>query len=49
MADLCAASLETLLQLVSADFGCTLVPALALGAVRTTDRGIMDSLYGMSK
>ncbi|MBK1701434.1 LysR substrate-binding domain-containing protein [Thiococcus pfennigii] len=31
-ADLRAASLETLLQLVSADFGCTLVPALAAGS-----------------
>ncbi|TVQ87728.1 MAG: hydrogen peroxide-inducible genes activator [Chromatiaceae bacterium] len=30
MADLRAASLETLLQLVAAGFGCTLVPALAI-------------------
>ena len=30
MADLRAASLETLIQLVSAGFGCTLVPALAM-------------------
>lgn len=32
MADLRAASLETLLQLVAAGFGCTLVPALAIRA-----------------
>ncbi|MDH5180737.1 MAG: LysR substrate-binding domain-containing protein [Gammaproteobacteria bacterium] len=41
MADLRAASLETLLQLVSAGFGSTLVPALALGGSWSTGRGIV--------
>jgi LysR family hydrogen peroxide-inducible transcriptional activator len=41
MADLRAASLETLLQLVSAGFGCTLVPALAVQGSWTTDSGII--------
>ena len=41
MADLRAASLETLLQLVSAGFGCTLVPALAVQGTWTTDSGII--------
>ncbi|MBE9568134.1 MAG: LysR family transcriptional regulator [Proteobacteria bacterium] len=41
LADLRAASLETLLQLVAAGFGCTLLPALALNAVSAKDKGIM--------
>ncbi len=41
MADLRAASLETLLQLVGAGFGCTLVPALAVRGTWTTDSGII--------
>jgi len=41
MADLRAASLETLLQLVVAGFGSTLLPALALRAVSAKDRGII--------
>lgn len=41
MADLRAASLETLLQLVGAGFGCTLVPALAVRGAWTTDTGII--------
>jgi len=41
MADLRAASLETLLQLVGAGFGSTLVPALALRGGWTTDSGII--------
>ena len=41
MADLRAASLETLLQLVSAGFGSTLVPALALRGSWVTDSGIV--------
>ncbi len=41
MADLRAASLETLLQLVSAGFGCTLVPALAIRGGWMTDSGII--------
>ncbi|PVV21234.1 MAG: LysR family transcriptional regulator [gamma proteobacterium symbiont of Ctena orbiculata] len=41
MADLRAASLETLLQLVGAGFGCTLVPALAVQGSWTTDSGII--------
>jgi LysR family hydrogen peroxide-inducible transcriptional activator len=41
MADLRAASLETLLQLVSAGFGCTLVPALAVRGSWMTDSGII--------
>ena len=40
LADLRAASLETLLQLVAAGFGCTLLPALALNAVSARDEGI---------
>jgi LysR family hydrogen peroxide-inducible transcriptional activator len=39
-ADLRAASLETLLQLVGAQMGVTLVPALALRGARTTDAGV---------
>jgi len=41
MGDLRAASLETLLQLVGAGFGCTLVPALAVRGPWMTDSGIM--------
>jgi LysR family hydrogen peroxide-inducible transcriptional activator len=41
MADLRAASLETLLQLVGAGFGSTLVPALAMRGAWTTDSGIV--------
>jgi LysR family transcriptional regulator, hydrogen peroxide-inducible genes activator len=41
MADLRAASLETLLQLVGAGFGCTLVPALAMRGGWMTDSGII--------
>ena len=41
MADLRASSLETLLQLVGAGFGSTLVPALALRGSWTTDSGVV--------
>jgi LysR family hydrogen peroxide-inducible transcriptional activator len=41
MADLRAASLETLLQLVGAGFGCTLVPALAVRGGWMTDTSII--------
>jgi LysR family hydrogen peroxide-inducible transcriptional activator len=41
MADLRAASLETLLQLVGAGFGCTLIPALAIRGAWTTDTGVI--------
>ncbi len=41
MADLRASSLETLLQLVGAGFGSTLVPALAMGGSWTTDSGVV--------
>ena len=41
MADLRAASLETLLQMVVAGFGSTLLPALALKAGSAKDRGII--------
>lgn len=41
MADLRAASLETLLQLVSVGFGCTLVPALAMRGGWMSDNGIV--------
>ena len=41
MADVRAASLETLLQLVGAGFGCTLVPALAIRGGWMTDTGII--------
>ncbi len=41
MADLRAASLETLLQLVGAGFGSTLVPALAIGGSWSTGSGIV--------
>jgi LysR family hydrogen peroxide-inducible transcriptional activator len=39
--DLRAASLETLIQLVAAGFGCTLVPALALRRHWASDAGIV--------
>jgi LysR family hydrogen peroxide-inducible transcriptional activator len=41
MGDLRAASLETLLHLVGAGFGCTLVPALAIRGGWMTDTGII--------
>jgi LysR family hydrogen peroxide-inducible transcriptional activator len=41
MADLRAASLETLLQMVAAGFGCTLLPALALKTASARDRSII--------
>ena len=41
MADLRAASLETLLQMVGTGFGCTLLPALALRAGLAQDSGII--------
>ena len=41
MADLRAASLETLLQMTAAGFGCTLLPALALKTISAKDRGLI--------
>ena len=41
MADLRASSLETLLQLVGAGFGSTLVPALAMGGSWTSGGGVV--------
>jgi len=41
MADLRAASLETLLQMVIVGFGCTLLPALALKTASAKDRGLV--------
>lgn len=41
MADLRASSLETLIQLVKADFGITLVPALAMRGSWTTGSGVV--------
>ncbi len=41
MTDLRAASLETLIQLVAADFGITLVPALAMRGSWTTGSGVV--------
>jgi len=41
MADLRASSLETLIQLVGAGFGTTLVPALAMRGSWTTDSGVV--------
>lgn len=41
MADLRAASLETLLQLVGAGFGSTLVPALAISGSWSSGSGIV--------
>ena len=40
LADLRAASLETLLQMVAAGFGSTLLPALALNTASARDRNI---------
>ena len=40
LADLRAASLETLMQLVEAGFGCTLVPALAANAFKNMGRDV---------
>ena len=45
--DLRAASLETLIQLVGAGFGCTLVPALALRGSWTTDVGVVTRRLDM--
>jgi LysR family transcriptional regulator, hydrogen peroxide-inducible genes activator len=41
MSDLQASSLETLLQLVGAGYGCTLVPALAIRGTWMTDSGVI--------
>lgn len=41
MADLRAASLETLLQMVAAGYGSTLLPALALKTTSARDRGVI--------
>jgi len=41
LADLRAASLETLLQMVAAGFGCTLLPALALKSTAAKDKSIV--------
>ena len=41
MADLRASSLETLIQLVGAGYGITLVPALAMSGSWTTDSGVV--------
>ncbi len=41
LADLRAASLETLLQMVAAGFGSTLLPALALNTASARDKGIL--------
>ncbi len=41
MGDLQASSLETLLQLVGAGYGCTLVPALATRGAWMTDSGVI--------
>ncbi|GJL83320.1 MAG: LysR family transcriptional regulator [marine bacterium B5-7] len=41
VADINAASLETVLQLVGAGFGCTLVPALAVRGAWMTDSGVI--------
>ena len=41
MADLRASSLETLIQLVKADFGITLVPALAMRGSWTSGSGVV--------
>lgn len=41
MADLRAASLETLLQMVAAGLGCTLLPALALNTASARDRNLI--------
>ena len=41
LADLRATSLETLLQMVAAGYGSTLLPALALNTIFTKDKGIL--------
>lgn len=47
MADLRASSLETLIQLVGAGYGVTLVPALAMSGSWTTDSGVVaQPLHG---
>lgn len=46
MADLKAASLETLIQLVAADYGITLVPALAMRGSWTTGSGVVAQPLG---
>jgi LysR family hydrogen peroxide-inducible transcriptional activator len=48
LADLRAASLETLLQLVVAGFGCTLLPALALKSEWTRNRSVSARRLGLS-
>lgn len=48
MAELRAASLETLLQLVGAGFGATLVPALAMRGAWTTGSGIVTRPLGFT-
>jgi LysR family hydrogen peroxide-inducible transcriptional activator len=48
MADLRAASLETLIQLVAAGFGITLVPALAMRGSWTTGSGVVAQPLGWS-
>jgi LysR family hydrogen peroxide-inducible transcriptional activator len=47
MGDLQASSLETLLQLVNAGFGCTLVPALAAGGSRVSGGGVIERELGL--
>jgi len=47
MADLRAASLETLLQMVAAGFGSTLLPALALKTASARDRSIVTRQLNM--
>jgi LysR family transcriptional regulator, hydrogen peroxide-inducible genes activator len=49
MADLRAASLETLLQLVGAGFGCTLVPALAVRGSWMTGSGVVARPLALPK
>ena len=46
--DLRAASLEALIQLVSAGFGCTLVPALSLRSSWTSGSGVVLRTGGRS-
>lgn len=48
MTDLRAASLETLIQLVAAGFGITLVPALAMRGSWTTGSGVVAQALGWS-
>ena len=49
MADLGAASLETLLQLVGAGFGSTLIPALAVRGGWMTDTGVIARRLSLPK